>query len=86
MVIGWIGGTSLTADMPLIILVSCPTFTLAKDGMYLDSGSLSASLPSSTSIIAARQVIGLVMEWMAKIVSGLIGVPVRTSCTPKLFR
>ena len=41
--------------------------------MYFDTGSVSAILPSSISIIAARLVIGLVIECTAKIVSGVIG-------------
>ena len=83
---GRIGGPSSTATDPSANFISIPTSVLAKDGMYFDSESFSASLPSSISIIAARQVIGLVMDLMEKIVSGLMGVPVLTSCTPKLFR
>ena len=42
--------------------VSTPTFTSAKAGMYLATGSSSASLPSSTSIIAATEAIGFDIE------------------------
>ena len=41
---------------------STPTFVLAKAGMYLASGSEISSRPSSTSVIAATETIGLVME------------------------
>ena len=34
----------------------------ANDGMNLDTGSVSSSLPSSNRIIAATEVIGLLME------------------------
>ena len=72
--------------MPLSVLVSTPTCTLAKDGMYFETGSVSASLPSSISIIAARLVIGFVIECSAKMVSGVIGCLVATSRTPKHLR
>ncbi len=42
-------------------------------GMYFDTGSSSRSLPCSTSVITAVQVIGLVIEAIAKIVSSVIG-------------
>lgn len=62
------------------------TFTSAKAGMYFDSGSCGDNLPSSTSIIAAVLVIGLVIECSANIVSGRIGDLVVTSRYPKVFR
>ncbi len=46
----------------------------ATSGMYLLTGSVSASLPSSTSIIAATLVTGLVIEAIQKIASGLSGI------------
>ena len=42
--------------------VSTPTFEFAKAGMYLDRGSVISIRPSSTSIIAATETIGLVIE------------------------
>ena len=39
-----------------------PTFTFAKAGMYADTGSMIDSRPSSTSIIAATETMGLVIE------------------------
>ena len=41
---------------------STPTFVSAKAGMYFETGSSSDSLPSSTSIIAATEVIGFDIE------------------------
>ena len=41
--------------------------------MYLATGSSSFSLPSSTSIIAATLVIGLLIEYRRKMVSSVIG-------------
>ncbi len=46
----------------------------ATAGMYLLTGSVSASLPSSTSIIAATLVTGLVIEAIQKIASGFSGI------------
>ena len=43
--------------------------------MYLLTGSSSAILPRSTSIIAATLVMVLVTEWIGKIASGVIGDP-----------
>ena len=42
--------------------LATPTFTLAKAGMYFETGSVMTSRPSSTSIIAATETIGLVIE------------------------
>ena len=42
--------------------LATPTFTLAKAGMYFETGSVMRSRPSSTSIIAATETIGLVIE------------------------
>src|ERR1700682_2248103 len=47
------GGTSSSALVPSSFFFSTPTFTFAKEGMYFAMGSSSASLPSSTNIIAA---------------------------------
>ncbi len=43
-------------------------------GMNFDTGSSSPSLPCSTSVIRAVQVIGLVIEAIAKMVFSVIGV------------
>src|ERR1035441_5109664 len=59
------------------------TFMPAKDGMYLLTGSSSAILPRSTSIIAATLVIVLVTEWIGKMAFAVIGVPFSTSRLPK---
>jgi hypothetical protein len=39
--------------------------------------------PSSTSIMAASEVIGLVIEAMRKMLSGVMGAPVAGSRTPQ---
>ncbi len=44
-------------------------------GRYFDTGSYSRMRPSSTSIIAATEVNGLVMEYRRKIASFVIGAP-----------
>jgi len=49
------------------------------------TGSSSAILPWSTSIIAAMLVMVLVTEWIGKMVSAVIAFPPRTSRLPKLF-
>ena len=54
--------------------------------MYLDRGSSSLSLPSSTSIMAATLVIGFDIEYSRKIVSGVIGRLLPVSRTPKLSK
>ncbi len=43
--------------------------------MYFETGSSSASLPSSTSIIAATDVIGFDIEYSRKMLSAVIGRP-----------
>ena len=60
--IGRHGGTRSSTGLPLSSLRSTPTFMPAKDGMYLLTGSSSAILPRSTSIIAATLVMVLVTE------------------------
>ena len=50
-------------------------------GQYFTSGSLSATLPSSTSIMNAMLVIGLVMLAMRKIASSVSATPGRASPT-----
>ena len=62
MVIARLGATRSSVGLPSAPGFSSPTFTSLKAGMYLATGSLSASLPSSNSIIAATVVIGLVIE------------------------
>ena len=42
--------------------LTTPTFVFAKAGMYFETGSVMRSRPSSTSIIAATETIGLVIE------------------------
>ena len=54
--------------------------------MYFERGSSSLSLPSSTSIIAATEVIGFDIEYSRKIVSAVIGCVLPTSRTPKLSK
>jgi len=54
--------------------------------MYFERRSSSLSLPSSTSIIAATDVIDLVIEYSRKIVSGVIGCLLSGSRTPKLSK
>jgi hypothetical protein len=48
--------------LAVFVRFSTPTFTSAKAGMYFETGSSSLSLPSSTSIIAATEVIGFDIE------------------------
>ena len=48
---------------------STPTLVSANAGMYFERGSSSLSLPSSTSIIAATEVIGFDIEYRRKMVS-----------------
>ena len=55
----------------------------AKDGIYLLTGSESAILPLSISIIAATLVMVLVTEWIGKMASAVIGVALSTSRMPK---
>ena len=50
--------------------------------MYFDTGSASDSLPSSTSIMAATVVMGLVIDAMRKIVSLVIGALASLSRKP----
>ncbi len=67
--IGRFTGTSSRACSPFSAFFSTPTLALANDGMYLATGSSSPSLPWSISIIAATDVIGLVIEKRRKMVS-----------------
>jgi len=55
-------GSSVSATLSAVPLLSTPTFISAKAGMYFATGSSSASLPSSTSIIAITDVIGFDIE------------------------
>ena len=55
-------GTRSSTGLPASSLRSTPTFMPAKEGMYLLTGSASAILPRSTSIIAATLVMVLVTE------------------------
>jgi len=81
-VIGRFSGTSSSDTLPSGVFFSTPTFMLANEGMYFETGSSSFSLPWSISIIAATLVIGLVIEEMRKMVSSDIGCLVATSRTP----
>src|SRR4029079_14933983 len=54
-------------------------------GRYFETGSLTCILPSSTSIMAATDTIGLVMEYMRKIESGRIGSVATRSRKPKVL-
>ena len=55
MVSGRFGGTSSSVLLPSSAFFSTPTFTLAKEGMYFETGSSSLILPSSISIIATTR-------------------------------
>ena len=83
MLIGRRGATRSSTVRPVSSFRSTPTFMPAKEGMYLLTGSSSAILPRSTSIIAATLVMVLVTEWIGKIASAVIGVPLSTSRLPK---
>jgi hypothetical protein len=56
-VIGLLSGTRSSLSP-----FSTPTFVSAKAGIYSDKGSVISIRPSSTSIIAATETIGLVIE------------------------
>ena len=58
------------------------TRTSAKDGMNELTGSVSSNPPSSYSIIAATEVIGLVIEYIRHTVSVPAGRPASTSLDP----
>ena len=62
------------------------TSSFANAGMYRDTGSVSRNLPSSTSIIAATEVYGLVIEYRRKIASLVIGLPLAGSSCPKVSK
>ena len=59
------------------------TCKLLNSGMKRDTGSLRWIFPSSTSIIMATPVTGLVIEAMRKIASRLIGLPDSRSIRPE---
>jgi hypothetical protein len=61
MVIARSSGSSTSASLPSSRFLT-PTLSVAKAGMYFETGSSSLSLPSSTSIIAATDVIGFDIE------------------------
>ena len=52
---------------------SCATFSAASGGRYLATGSPSSTRPSSTSIMTATDVIGLVIEAIEKMASAPSG-------------
>ena len=86
MVTGRRSGTRSSTGLPVSSLRSTPTFMSAKDGMYLLTGSSSAILPRSTSIIAEKLVMVLVTEWIGKIASSVIAMPASTSRLPKILK
>ena len=61
---------------------SPPTCMAPMAGMYLDTGSLTNSRPSSYSIMAATDTMGLVIEAIRKIASRGIGAPAGLSRKP----
>ena len=61
-VIARAAGRVRSATAPPSSTASSPTTSSAKAGMCFDTGSVSESRPSSTSCIAATEVMGLVME------------------------
>ncbi len=83
MVMGRLSGSSSSGASPGF---STPTFTSAKAGMNFATGSARESLPSSTNIIAATDVIGFDIEYSRKMVSAVIGSLVATSRTPKFSK
>jgi hypothetical protein len=80
---GRVGATSSSVLVPSSAFFSTPTFTLAKEGMYFETGSSRPILPSSTSFTATTDVIALVIENRRKMVLSDIGAFDATSCTPK---
>ena len=79
MVIGRNCGSRPSSTVPSGFFFWVETLVSAKAGMYLETGSARVSLPSSTRIIAATEVNGLVIEAMRKIVSVFIGALVSLS-------
>ena len=61
---------------------STATFRSLKSGMYFETGSASRILPSSTSIMTATPVTGLVEEAMRKRASVVMGLPASASARP----
>ena len=61
---------------------SASTLVSAKAGMYVATGSMSRTRPSSNSIMSAVLTIGLVIEYMRKIVSSVTGFPASLSRWP----
>ena len=83
-VIARFAGTALTS-VPATAPAGGGTATVVfpNAGMYLDTGSLRPSRPSSTSIIAATLVSAFDCEAMRKIVSFVIARAASTSDLPK---
>src|SRR5213079_2586547 len=73
MVMGRAGGTSSRVLLPSSAFFSTPTFTSAKEGMYLETGSSSLILPSWINCIATTEVIALVNDERRKMVLSVIG-------------
>ena len=69
-------GTSVSTVLPVIGSTrSTPTCMAPMAGMYFDTGSLTNRRPSSYSIMAATDTMGLVIEAIRKIASRGIGAP-----------
>ena len=75
MVIGRSAGTVSSSEPRTSVI----TRRSDSSGSHFVTGSVSASLPSSTSVIAAATVTGLVIDAMRNIVSRCIGSPASTS-------
>jgi len=58
------------------------TCTVFSSGRYFATGALRSSLPSSTSIMAATLVIGLVIDAIQKIESVVMGMVLARSWKP----
>ena len=74
------GRVSKLASASLNLLITCGSFHF---GRYFANSSSSFSLPSSTRIMMAVDVIGLVIDAMLKIVSFVIGVLLSVLLLPK---
>ena len=81
---GRTGFTSSSVLLPSSAFFSTPTFTLAKEGMYFETGSSSLIFPSWISCIATTDVIALVSDDRRKMVLSVIGAFDTTSCKPKV--
>ena len=71
--IGRVAGT-VAISSPWSSLGSPSTRMSFSSGRYFSTGSSSPILPCSTRVITATQVIGLLIEAIAKIVSSVMGL------------